>query len=76
MSRSARLVVCLLLLLLTVSPLWSADEAAGAKEKRPNSLIDPPEVALRKFTVAPGLKVDLFAAEPDVRNPEIGRAHV
>ena len=46
--------------------LPGADAAPGAK--RENSLIDPPDVALRKFSVAPGLKVDLFAAEPDVRN--------
>ena len=47
--------------------LSAADVAPGPR--RENSLIDPPEIALRKFTVTPGLKVDLFAAEPDVRNP-------
>lgn len=50
----------------TVLSLPAADVAPGAKKE---SLIDPPEVALRKFSVAPGLKVDTFAAEPDVRNP-------
>ncbi len=32
-------------------------------------LVESPAVALRKFRVAPGLAVELFAAEPDVRNP-------
>ena len=67
MSRYVRFT--LIALWLATLPLWSADVAPGANEKKQSSLIDPPEVALRKFTVAPGLKVDLFAAEPDVRNP-------
>ena len=67
MSRYVR--IALGTLLLAMLPLWSADVAPGANDKKQNSLIDAPEVAIRKFTVAPGLKVDLFAAEPDVRNP-------
>src|SRR5882672_10885449 len=40
------------------------------------------ELAIKRFTVAPGLKVDLFAAEPDLANPvafcfdEKGRCYV
>src|SRR5688572_15939032 len=40
------------------------------------------ELAIKKFTVAPGLKVDLWAAEPHLANPvgfgfdEQGRAYV
>ncbi|HKX61806.1 MAG TPA: PQQ-dependent sugar dehydrogenase, partial [Verrucomicrobiae bacterium] len=49
--------------------LLAADNAPTTRPGKENSLIDEPSVALRKFTVAPGLKVDLFAAEPDVRNP-------
>ena len=67
MSRYVR--IALGALLLATLPLCAADVAPGANDKKQNPLIDPPEVAIRKFTVAPGLKVDLFAAEPDVRNP-------
>ena len=80
MSRYVRIAVCMLL--MATLPLWSADVATGANQKKQNSLIDAPDVAIRKFTVAPGLKVDLFAAEPDVRNPvalsidELGRVFV
>lgn len=47
----------------------AADQAPGAGSQKANSLIDSPEAALRKFRVAPGLKADFYAAEPDVRNP-------
>ena len=67
MSRYVR--IALGTLLLAMLPLWSADVAPGVNDRKQNSLIDAPDVAIRKFTVAPGLKVDLFAAEPDVRNP-------
>jgi quinoprotein glucose dehydrogenase len=75
-----------LLLCLFLSPhpdqLSAADIAPAPRPKTENSLVDEPSVALKKFTVAPGLKVDLFAAEPDVRNPvalsidEFGRVFV
>lgn len=52
------------------TPRLSAAEDGPAPPKPPaSSLIDTPSVALRKFTVMPGLRADLFAAEPDVRNP-------
>ncbi len=47
----------------------AADVAPGRSAQGNNSLIDEPAAALRQLTVARGLKVDLFAAEPDVRNP-------
>lgn len=47
----------------------AADQAPGAGSQKANSLVDSPEAALRKFRVAPGLKADFYAAEPDVRNP-------
>jgi quinoprotein glucose dehydrogenase len=49
--------------------------SAGAADLAPGAAgpgvrdADDPRAALRRFTVATGLKVDLFAAEPDVRNP-------
>ena len=61
-------------------PLRAAEDAPGATKSA--SLIEEPADALRKFSVAPGLRVDLFAAEPDVRNPvslcfdEQGRCYV
>ena len=69
MSLLRPFIAFLLLALCGISLLRAADEAGGTKARKENSLIEEPEVALRKFTVAPGLKVDLFAAEPDVRNP-------
>lgn len=69
MSFLRCLSVTLLFAFLGEGVLHAADEAPAARTKNAGSLIDEPEVALRKFTVAPGLKVDLFAAEPDVRNP-------
>lgn len=43
-----------------------ADEAPGASKSTGN---DSPAADLKKFQVAPGLKVDSFAAEPTVQNP-------
>lgn len=50
--------LCPLLTLVLAAPL----PAAGAT-------LEDPATAMKKFRVAPGLKVDLFAAEPDVQNP-------
>ena len=69
MSFIRCLSVTLLFAFLGEGVSHAADETPVAKTKNAGSLVDDPEVALRKFTVAPGLKVDLFAAEPDVRNP-------
>jgi quinoprotein glucose dehydrogenase len=70
-EMNLRRLPLLLSLFLTLCPaeLPAADSPPSPQPKTDNSLIDEPSVALRKFTVAPGLKVDLFAAEPDVRNP-------
>ncbi len=67
LRQNARLLLWVFFFFSLAAAARAADVAPGAKKE--NSLIDPPEVALRRFTVAPGLKVDLFAAEPDVRNP-------
>ncbi len=69
MSFIRCLSVTLLFAFLGEGVSHAAEAAPVAKTKNAGSLVDDPEVALRKFTVAPGLKVDLFAAEPDVRNP-------
>src|SRR5580700_1076309 len=34
-----------------------------------HSANSPAELAMKKFQLAPGLKIDLFAAEPQVENP-------
>lgn len=67
-------LLCLLVLMsgLVVDSwtlLRAADQAPGAGAQKANSLVDTPEAAVRKFRVAPGLKADVFATEPDVRNP-------
>lgn len=58
-----------LLLALSLPTLRAADQAPGGGGPKASSLIDSPEAAIRKFRVAPGLKADIYAAEPDVRNP-------
>lgn len=59
----------ILCVLVATMPVQAADQPPGAGGPKANSLVDTPEAALRKFRVAPGLKADLYAAEPDVRNP-------
>jgi quinoprotein glucose dehydrogenase len=46
----------------------TAGESPATPARRDHSLIEEPAIALRRLTVAPGVQVDLFAAEPDVRN--------
>jgi putative membrane-bound dehydrogenase-like protein len=80
----------LFLTLLAISPALAFGQATeggdGAKKKDRDpegvSLQDNAESALKKFSVAPGLRVDLWAAEPLLANPvafsfdEKGRAFV
>ncbi len=47
-------------------PAKAADEPP---EKSGGSTAEDLAIAMKKFRVAPGLKFDLFAAEPDVQNP-------
>lgn len=72
---------------LTISLRAQDADAHGDKKKDDKtpasaSAGDSPEAALKKFTVAPGLQVDVWAAEPHVTNPvafsfdEKGRAFV
>ncbi len=70
--------------------LFAVEEGHGeAKGKKPDdrypsdvSVTDTAEIALKKFSVAPGLRVDVWAAEPLLANPiafcfdEKGRAFV
>lgn len=74
--------------LLALSFPLHADEIGGASKKKDDkypegvSKSDTAEVALKKFTVAPGLTVEVWAAEPLLANPvalafdEKGRAFV
>jgi len=64
---------------LFVSLAWLLSFAVhGAEHQARRKLRTPPkvaaasnegELAIKRFTVAPGLKVDLFAAEPHLANP-------
>jgi quinoprotein glucose dehydrogenase len=77
---------CLAATLLGVLPSFSSLQAAdGAKDdKYPEgvSLADDPATAMKKFRVTPGLKIDVFAAEPDIQDvvsfafDDKGRAYV
>lgn len=72
-DRSARLclAVSLTSLLLSTAAVFAADSADGTKDdKTPTnvSLSDDPETAMKKFRLTPGLKIDVFAAEPDIQD--------
>ncbi len=77
------------LLLITVLPLWADEPADGTTKKKADdrapegvTLADDPATAMKKMRVTPGLKLDLFAAEPLIQNvvnfafDEKGRAYV
>src|ERR1041385_7446129 len=72
-------LVTLAFVSFSISNSPAAEPAPGLPKK---SLADDPLAALKTFRAAPGLKVDLFAAEPDVLNPvslcfdEHGRCYV
>ncbi|HEY2952316.1 MAG TPA: HEAT repeat domain-containing protein [Verrucomicrobiae bacterium] len=72
-------LVALAFLASAIIPAPAADPAPGQQKR---VVTDDPAAALKTFRVAPGLTVDLFAAEPDVLNPvslcfdEQGRCYV
>jgi len=71
--RTARLclAVSLTSLFYSLLPVSAADSADGTKDdKTPTnvSLSDDPETAMKKFRLTPGLKIDVFAAEPDIQD--------
>jgi quinoprotein glucose dehydrogenase len=86
MNRPLRLA-CASLVILPALTFAQAPEGGDGKSKKDRdpanvSIADPGDVALKKFVVAPGLKVDLWAEEPLLENPvafafdEKGRAFV
>src|SRR6185369_17195968 len=64
--------------------VYAQDAADGTANRRPAAAlpVNDAELAIKRFQVAPGLKVDLWAAEPLLANPvafnfdEQGRAYV
>src|SRR5215470_4355152 len=81
------LVACLILSTFsTFSVVRAQDSAGGTPTVRPSTNIaaasNEAELAIKRFQVPPGLKVDLWAAEPLLANPvafnfdEHGRAYV
>lgn len=86
MNRLFRFAAASLVFLPTLSFAQSTEGGDGKSKKDRDpasvSLADPGDVALKKFVVAPGLKVDLWAEEPLIENvvaftfDEKGRAFV
>ncbi|MGV3756725.1 MAG: PVC-type heme-binding CxxCH protein [Verrucomicrobiota bacterium] len=64
------------------SPLFAADGPKDDKYPAGVSLADDPATAMKKFRITPGLKIDVFAAEPDIQDvvsfafDDKGRAYV
>jgi glucose/arabinose dehydrogenase len=58
----------LLLLVLPTATCWCADPATNASPSRSIAAIPEPEIALKQFLVAPGLKVQVAASEPLIQN--------
>src|ERR1051325_1266869 len=85
--RDSALHKGLFLCLLAPVPfaVWAQDQAGASTRAKP-PLVAPAsgegELAIKKFQVSPGLKIDLWAAEPMLANPvafnfdEHGRAYV
>lgn len=75
-----------LLFIVSIFPLLlhAAEQGQAVNQPAPaaTNLLSEAELAIKKFRVAPGLKVDLFASEPLIANPvsfafdEKGRAYV
>lgn len=72
--RTATAKACFAAALLTASSAlipFSVHAADGTKDdKYPDgvSLADDPATAMKKFRIQPGLKIDVFAAEPDIQD--------
>src|SRR6266705_199512 len=81
LSLSDGLVVSLLAMAVPAAR-WQHQLSEGVRAPRIAPASDEGELAIKKFQVAPGLKVDLWAAEPMLANPvafnfdERGRAFV
>jgi len=65
-----------------LAPLHAADGTKDDKYPDGVSLADDPATAMKKFRITPGLKIDVFAAEPDIQDvvsfafDDKGRAYV
>ncbi len=79
---TAYLAATLLGALPAFSPLFAADGPKDDKYPAGVSLADDPATAMKKFRITPGLKIDVFAAEPDIQDvvsfafDDKGRAYV
>lgn len=72
MKRPAALALLVVLHALPALAQSTAHgDAAAKKDRDPANVVltDTPEAALKKFSVAPGLQVDVWAAEPLLENP-------
>ncbi len=70
-ARFGWMALCVAVVLSIAGARSQADEAGAAEEYRPAiaAASDDAERAIATFRVPPGLKVDLYAAEPMVANP-------
>lgn len=81
-SITACLAATLLTSFAPLSPLHAADGTKDDKYPEGVSLADDPATAMKKFRITPGLKIDVFAAEPDIQDvvsfafDDKGRAYV
>lgn len=81
-TATAYLAATLLSALPAFSPLFAADGPKDDKYPAGVSLADDPATAMKKFRITPGLKIDVFAAEPDIQDvvslafDDKGRAYV
>src|SRR4051794_30844739 len=66
-----RLTLLAWALLICLAPAQDGDGKKAKKDRDPAgvSLNDSPAMALKKFSVAEGLRVDVWAAEPLLANP-------
>ncbi|HEY1170327.1 MAG TPA: PVC-type heme-binding CxxCH protein [Verrucomicrobiae bacterium] len=81
-SLTACLAATLFTSFVPIAPLHAADGTKDDKYPEGVSLADDPATAMKKFRITPGLKIDVFAAEPDIQDvvsfafDDKGRAYV
>ena len=63
------LVVCTVLSAIAADPEETGGKKVDDRTPKDVSISDTAEIALRKFTVAPGLRVNVWAEEPLLANP-------
>ena len=68
-SRTVLRILVVAILSAADADSWAAALGAGHSTNSTAVATEAAESAIKKFTVTPGFKVDLFAAEPQLENP-------